>query len=138
MLFNQNYHCRGRTLQGKVKWFSQSQGYGFIVGEDGTDHFFGVRSIQGIDLPNNKDDVIFDPCDGKKGPAAKNVKIVKRHVKDDNSAKLTCPCCKKNVFPKLVTYQGEPDKSFCPACGCMLKDFVGPGNRLVRGLLSLF
>jgi cold shock CspA family protein len=65
-------------MQGKVKWFSVDKGYGFIVGNDGTERFFGVRDVQGTDLPANGDVVSFEPQAGKKGPRAAKVAIVSR------------------------------------------------------------
>ena len=63
---------------GTVKWFNSSKGYGFIEQEDGPDvfvHHTGINS-SGFRTLNEGDRVTFDIEEGKKGPAAVNVKVV--------------------------------------------------------------
>ncbi len=61
--------------RGKVKWFNDKKGYGFIAMEDGTDVFVHYSSIQGDGYKTLKegDDVEFDIIQGEKGPKADNV-----------------------------------------------------------------
>ena len=63
---------------GTVKWFSEQKGYGFIEQEDGPDVFVHHSGIDSIGFKSLKegDRVTFDIEQGKKGPAAANVKIV--------------------------------------------------------------
>ena len=60
---------------GKVKWFNDSKGFGFITGEDGTDVFVHHTSIQGNGFKSlaEGDSVSFDTEKGPKGPKAINV-----------------------------------------------------------------
>ncbi|MBW1697031.1 MAG: cold-shock protein [Deltaproteobacteria bacterium] len=63
---------------GIVKWFSERKGYGFIEQEDGPDvfvHHSGIDS-DGFRTLNEGDRVSFDIEQGRKGPAAVNVKVV--------------------------------------------------------------
>ncbi len=62
---------------GKVKWFNDSKGYGFITPDDGSKDVFvhhsaiqasGFRSLQ------EGDAVDFEIQEGQKGPAAANVR----------------------------------------------------------------
>jgi cold shock protein len=62
---------------GTVKWFNEQKGYGFITQEDGTDvfvHYSGINS-SGFKTRKEGDRVTFDVEQGKKGPAAVNVKL---------------------------------------------------------------
>ena len=60
---------------GKVKWFSDSKGYGFITSDDGTDVFVHHADIQadGFKSLAEGDEVTFDMAQGPKGPKAGNV-----------------------------------------------------------------
>jgi CspA family cold shock protein len=62
---------------GTVKWFNEQKGYGFITQEDGPDvfvHYSGINS-SGFKTLKEGDKVTFDIEQGKKGPAAVNVKM---------------------------------------------------------------
>ena len=60
---------------GKVKWFNNSKGYGFIQQEDGTDIFVHFSAIQGDGYKtlDEGQSVEFDITEGPKGLQAANV-----------------------------------------------------------------
>ncbi len=61
---------------GRVKWFNEAKGFGFITPEDGTkDCFVHYSAIQGNGFRTlaEGDRVEFDVVQGQKGPAAENV-----------------------------------------------------------------
>lgn len=61
--------------EGKVKWFNESKGYGFITSEEGNDVFVHYSNIQGNGFKTlaEGDAVSFDIEQGPKGPKAVNV-----------------------------------------------------------------
>ena len=65
--------------KGKVKWFSNQKGYGFITADTGKDVFVHFKSIvgDGYKTLNENDKVEFDVEQGQKGLQAVNVKVVK-------------------------------------------------------------
>tara|TARA_Y100001936_G_scaffold22644_1_gene20144 strand:+ start:1440 stop:1640 length:201 start_codon:yes stop_codon:yes gene_type:complete len=60
---------------GRVKWFSNQKGYGFIQTDDGKDIFVHFSAIQseGFKTLSQGQDVEFEISDGPKGPQAANV-----------------------------------------------------------------
>ena len=60
---------------GKVKWFNDAKGYGFIEQESGQDVFVHFSSIQGEGFKSLAEGqkVEFDIIQGEKGPQASNV-----------------------------------------------------------------
>ncbi|MCD6565293.1 MAG: cold shock domain-containing protein [Bacteroidales bacterium] len=59
---------------GKVKFFDETKGFGFIIDEEsGTDYFVHVSGL--IDKITEDDKVTFELTEGKKGLNAVNVKL---------------------------------------------------------------
>jgi cold shock protein len=62
-------------LQGKVKWFNNSKGYGFIGLDEGADVFVHYSAIEGDGFKSLQegDSVEFEIVQGQKGPQADKV-----------------------------------------------------------------
>ena len=66
-------------MKGKVKWFNDQKGYGFITPEDGSkDLFVHHSSIQmdGFKTLAENQQVEFDTTESDKGPKAANVRAL--------------------------------------------------------------
>ena len=63
-------------MQGKVKWFNEHKGFGFIESDSGSDVFVHFSAIQdsGFKTLQEGQSVSFDVQNGPKGPSAANVK----------------------------------------------------------------
>ncbi len=78
LLYNNTYHLRERDVnmhQGKVKWFSNDKGYGFIESNDGQEvfvHFTGIMG-EGFRTLEDGQEVSFLIVEGNRGPQATNV-----------------------------------------------------------------
>ena len=61
--------------RGRVKWFNDSKGFGFISRESGPDVFVHHSAIQGEGFRTLAEDqeVEFEVVEGQKGPQAQNV-----------------------------------------------------------------
>ena len=64
-------------IQGIVKWFNATKGFGFISSGD-KDYFVHFSAIlsQGFKTLAEGAAVMFKPAEGKKGPQAEEVEIV--------------------------------------------------------------
>lgn len=64
--------------KGKVKWFNNQKGYGFITRDDGKDVFVHYSAItgDGYKTLNEGQEVEFEVTQGPKGEQATNVKRV--------------------------------------------------------------
>ena len=69
---------RSYGLHGKVKWFNESKGYGFIEREDGADVFVHYTNItaKGFRTLKENDEVEFEVNEGPKGLQAVNVEKI--------------------------------------------------------------
>ncbi len=96
-------------IEGKIKFFNQEKGFGFIYTNKSEDHFFNVKDVDGFDLPNQGDIVEFETNSGKKGLFATQI-IITSSKKDEG--KTTCPSCKEKVIPKTIN---NPRKQVSPS-----------------------
>src|SRR6185369_147981 len=98
-------------MQGKVKWFSEEKGYGFIVDESGQDHHFHVSAVRGADVPRSGRSVTFEPQAGRKGPRAVNVvplgEAAPRRPRESNAQRsddrVSCTSCDRRMIPRIIT-----------------------------------
>lgn len=65
-------------LAGKVKWFNNEKGYGFIIDANGKDVFVHYSSIQADGFKNLEEGqtVSYDLVETDRGPQANNVKVI--------------------------------------------------------------
>ena len=63
---------------GKVKWFNNAKGYGFIEQEGGKDVFVHYSAIEGSGYRSLEEGqpVEFEITQGPKGPQAANVRLI--------------------------------------------------------------
>ena len=67
------------SLQGKVKWFNPTKGFGFIEREDKEkDVFVHITAVKAADIKTlqENDKLEFSLEDGPKGPSAVNLKKI--------------------------------------------------------------
>lgn len=118
-------------MRGKVKWFSEAKGYGFItrsVDEGFQDYFFHISDVIGPNIPRPGDIVTFSSKNSKRGEAGTEVRIVEtakarareeqseRRERQSRDDRVECVSCGKRMVPRLQFKDGEPHARICPFC----------------------
>jgi CspA family cold shock protein len=75
---NTKFQEGSRMVEGRVKWFNDQKGYGFIEADSGHDVFVHHSSIEGEGFKSlaEGDRVSFGEEKGGKGPSAINVRKI--------------------------------------------------------------
>ena len=65
-------------MRGKVRWFNEKKGWGFIEGEDGRDFFAHFKDIQmeGYKALSQNEEVMFGTMETEKGKKAVEIKKI--------------------------------------------------------------
>jgi cold shock protein len=116
-------------MRGRVKWFSNERGYGFITDERNEDHHFSVRDVVGPLLPHGGEPAEFDAGHGGRGAFARKVRVVgpapvkarSSYVRDD---RITCGYCQRQMVPRVIAYRGNVERTVCPFCSGIHQDFA--------------
>lgn len=130
-----------KISKGKVKWFSQEKGYGYVTNQDNIDLYFGVKDVIGADLPHNGDEIEYEEYIGiKNEKAARNIKI--KNQSNPEHKKVYCASCQKDVAPRPWVYGGSDytypkHEHYCPSCGSMLYRSGGGFNTYTKIVLSV-
>jgi cold shock CspA family protein len=146
------------VLRGKVKWFSNEKGFGFIThsgGSNHTDYYFHISSVIGPDAPNQGDVVEFQEGETKKGKAASDVRILEKSQSYSSSSpksdkgsereprsasrddRVECKHCGKRMVPRIQFSKGNPVARLCPFCmksqekGCFIATAAFNGDHHV-------
>ena len=62
-----------QEMKGKIKFFNEIKGFGFVTGEDGKDYFVHSTGLVGTQSLDKDDEVTFEVEKGDKGPKAVKV-----------------------------------------------------------------
>jgi CspA family cold shock protein len=63
-------------MQGKIKWYSEEKGYGFITDDGGKDYFVHRTDLGGYQ-PTEGDEVAFTPQQTDRGRKAVDIVLLK-------------------------------------------------------------
>jgi len=91
-------------MKGKVKFFNQTKGFGFIAAEDGKEYFVHQTGLKPNVSISENDEVTFDTEKGDKGPKAVNVAL------DSGEAKSPAEKTKKEAEEETDEEEFDEDE----------------------------
>lgn len=126
---------------GMVIFYDVKNGVGQLNAIDGTKYSFSHKAIEGLWIPGAGDLVSFTLADPETAEESlhrvKSVAFKKSSESETPSdSMIRCPHCHHTVRPRVVTYDNQPDVSFCPDCGAQIGDY-GKGDKVFWLILSL-
>ncbi len=62
-------------MNGRVKFFNETKGFGFIESDDGKEYFVHQTGLNAGTVIRDDDKVTFDVVEGNRGPKADNVSL---------------------------------------------------------------
>ena len=100
---------------GKVKWFDDEKGFGFLAKDEGGDVFVHASALpDGVETLKPGSRVEFGVADGKRGEQALSVRLL-------------------DPIPSVVKAQRKPAEDMAPVVEDLIKLLDGVGNGLRRG-----
>ncbi len=119
-------------MRGRVKFFSRSKGYGFILEEEsGLERYFNDHNVSG-DLPRKGELVEFEPAESEGHPQADNVRVVAEKMPTLIECKACGQLCVPRIYRRHEALMSPATEHICPLCGVTLYETGGgfqPGVR---------
>ena len=72
-------------MEGTVKFFNRSKGFGFVSGDDGVDYFVHFSAVERGTFLRDNDKVSFEPGEGERGAKAENVHLIQKGSEREDS-----------------------------------------------------
>ena len=81
----------------------------------------------GADLPSSGDEVQFQSQDTNRGLRASAIQLITRSEdKRRGDERVKCGYCGRKMVPRILSYQGQVERSVCPFCAGTHCDFSPP------------
>jgi cold shock CspA family protein len=131
----ENINIDQDIFSGHIKYFNEEKRYGYILGDDGREYYFNMKSVQpGSYAPLAHSKVSFIKSKTQKGNlAAISVNITNELVEskpkekprdklENNDSRVTCLSCSRKIVPRSQHSNGGIIRTYCPYCLATYQD----------------
>lgn len=124
--------------KGKLKFFDEAKGFGFVVDEDNNNYYVHKKHISSAIINKKNEPVTFLSSSNEKGLYAYDLVFSHSPTSRKVDRSETCPHCHNVMLPRIIFSRGYRVKKVCGACGETLTDFLAGQKKAVYIVVACY